>query len=174
MAMLDINKLPRRIFFDTNVIQEILKYRIFEEELVSFKRRLNGNHSKKEEDINALRFIFLANIRGSFQFIISWRVVEELSQSQRYDLINWGFEFLDYSNNFYEYEDKGIRYMFGLSLLKEKDRKLVVDAINMKCDVFLTMDYKTIWKHRKKIAKIKILRPIELWDIFRPYFALFY
>lgn len=172
--MLDMGRLPRRIFFDTNVVGDILKYRVFEEELVNLKRKFQKHHSRKQEDINALRFVFLANTRGSFQFIISKKVVAELSKSQRLDLVRWGFEFLDYSNNFYDFENKGIRLRFGLALLKDKDRMLVIDAINMKCDVFLTMDYKTIWKHRKKITKIKILRPVEFWSILKPYFALFY
>lgn len=172
--MLDIYKLPRRIFFDTNVIQDILQYRIFEEELVNFKRKFPKHDKRKQADVNALRFIFLANIRGSFQFIISERVVEELSNSQRLELIQWGFEFLDYSSNFYDFEDKGIRHRFGLALLKEKDRMLLIDAINMRCHVFLTMDYKTLWKHSRSITKIKILTPSEFWEILEPYFPLFY
>ncbi|MHA1321743.1 MAG: hypothetical protein ACTSRL_03015 [Candidatus Helarchaeota archaeon] len=169
-----MNELPARIFFDTNVIQSILEYNIFDEECIRFQRKLGGAHQKKEEDINALRYIYLCNLRGAFQFIISYKVVEELSKSSRYSLIRWGFEFLDYSNGFYEFEDKGIKLRYGLALINEKDRKLLIDAINMNCDSFLTIDYKTVWRHKKKVKKIRILRPTEFWEMLRPYSSLFY
>jgi len=162
--MIEDNELPTRIFFDTNVIQNILEYDLFNEELEDVRLQ-TVKDPRKREDIIALRSIYIANRGGNLAFIISGRVFQELSASQRSDLSNWGFEFLDYSNYFFEYEDKGIRERFGLALLKPKDRILLIDAINMNCNVFLTMDYRTIWKHKKNIKKIAILRPIELWQL---------
>ena len=45
----------------------------------------------------------------------------------------------------------------------ETDRVLVVDALEFGCNVFLTMDYKTIWKHREAVRRlgIHVMRPVE-------------
>ena len=45
----------------------------------------------------------------------------------------------------------------------ETDRVLVVDALELGCNVFLTMDYRTIWKHREAVRRlgINVMRPVE-------------
>ena len=47
----------------------------------------------------------------------------------------------------------------------ENDRVLVVDALELGCNVFLTMDYRTIWTHREAVRKlgIHVMRPVEVF-----------
>jgi len=165
--------LPQRTFFDTNIIQNILDYNLFNEETINENVILSPNQSRKQDDLNALKLIYLSNIRGNFQFIISNRIVNELIDSKKAKLINWGFEFLDYSSSFFKINGIG-KLQPNLMFLKTKDRYLILDALNMGCEVFLTMDYKTLWNKRNKIGSIKVMRPLELCTQLKPYISLFY
>lgn len=54
-------------------------------------------------------------------------------------------------------------YEYLNMLPDETDRVLVVDALEFGCNVFLTMDYKTIWTHREMVRRlgIHVMRPVE-------------
>ncbi len=45
----------------------------------------------------------------------------------------------------------------------QEDRILLVDALELGCDVFLTMDYRTVLSHREIVGKlgIRVMRPRE-------------
>lgn len=113
-------------------------------------------------------------MRSSFQFIISTRIVNELIDSKKAELINWGIEFFDYSNKFSKFSERECKLQPNLTYLTKKDRYLMIDAWNMGCDVFLTMDYRMIWNKKNYIKFIKVMRPIELLTEIKPYFPLFY
>ena len=60
------------------------------------------------------------------------------------------------------------------ALPQERDRRLFIDALELGCDIFLTMDYRTIWRRRGKVKEfgIKIMRPVELFEYVRPWAGL--
>ena len=45
----------------------------------------------------------------------------------------------------------------------EEGRILLVNALDLGCDVFLTMDYRTVLPHREMVGKlgIRVMRPRE-------------
>jgi hypothetical protein len=52
-------------------------------------------------------------------------------------------------------------------LLHPGDRQLLCDALIQHADVFLTMDYRSVWVHRAAIweeARIEVMTPTELVD----------
>ncbi len=54
------------------------------------------------------------------------------------------------------------------------DRQLIIDALEYGCDVFLTMDYRTVWRHHEEVARLglQVMRPIEFMDYVRPWSGL--
>ena len=60
------------------------------------------------------------------------------------------------------------------ALPHENDRCLIIDALEYGCDIFLTMDYKSIWRHRDEVKRcgIQVMRPVELLEHIRPYAGL--
>ena len=60
------------------------------------------------------------------------------------------------------------------ALPQEKDQRLFIDALELGCDIFLTMDYRTIWRRRGKVKEVglKVMRPVELVERVRPWTGL--
>ena len=56
----------------------------------------------------------------------------------------------------------------------KQDQQLFIDAVERGCDIFLTMDYKTIWQHRDKVKQfgLRVMRPVELLEYVRPWAGL--
>ena len=56
----------------------------------------------------------------------------------------------------------------------KQDQQLLIDAVERGCDVFLTMDYKTIWQHRDKVKQFRlhVMTPVELLEYVRPWASL--
>ena len=55
-------------------------------------------------------------------------------------------------------------YEYLARLPDETDRILIVDAMELGCEVFLTMDYRTVLSYRETVGKlgIRVMRPREL------------
>jgi hypothetical protein len=60
--------------------------------------------------------------------------------------------------------------------LGQGDRLLLRDALALECDAFLTMENKLpkCGPHLRETLGIRVLGPIEFWDILKPWAALFY
>jgi hypothetical protein len=56
------------------------------------------------------------------------------------------------------------------------DRALLRDAVILQCDTFLTMENKLPRNadHVRRMIGIRVLSPIGMWEILRPWAALFY
>ena len=56
------------------------------------------------------------------------------------------------------------------------DRTLIKDALTMECDAFLTMENRLPKnaRHIRKTLGIWVLSPVEMWEILRPWAALFH
>lgn len=178
---------PRRIFLDTNVVNFILDHgeAIFEsqeiDERLSEGERLN---------VIALHNFFLAGQRVQWQIAISPKTYEEVmatpGSGRRHDLLRWFNELWVYwrdicsdEENFEHDPEEAIPAGFDLASAlscfpDESDRELIVDAIEYKCDIFLTRDGRTILRHRHKAVglPLEIMSPAELGERLRPWLRL--
>ena len=59
--------------------------------------------------------------------------------------------------------------------LSAGDRALIKDAIALECDAFLTMENKLpkAAAYIQKTLGIRVLSPVEMWELLRPWAALF-
>jgi hypothetical protein len=191
-----VTKLARRVFLDTNVIQNLSSFSSLmcdnfmdDEEYEKF----DTLDSETKADIEALPSVFQIAQRASFEFVTSPLSVVEFSGianlKKKHTLVRWGCELLDYcmtrmeDHKFISLEGisvgRGVRlYNSGLLdfLPDEMDRKLVSESVGLECDSFMTMDRRSIWVYRDRLNKlgITILRPSEYWVLLRPWAALFY
>lgn len=182
------------IFLDTNVVQYLSSFGEFiYDSYLSPEReeKLSRLGSKIADDVHALGDLMDWGRRGGLPIVISSRTWDELAatrnRSKRARLLPWCSELAQYSAGWLEAMADGLddgrpnqtevltptqrhtmTQLFTM-LPDQSDRHLVIDALSLRCGVFLTMDYKTIWSKREGIAKfgIRILRPVELTDELR-------
>lgn len=192
-------KFPTQIFFDTNVVQNLctfgeLVYDGFLSEETATKLLCNGQ--RFSGDIFALKDFMGLGQRVGWPIAVSANTLDELVATlharKRVRLLSWGVNLTHY---FREHSDQTViepeeayynelrhytsiqRYLLSeilKELPQESDRQLVIDAREYGCDIFLTMDYKTIWKHRACVEPLGILvmRPVELMEYIRPWAGL--
>ena len=184
-------KFPTLIFFDTNVVQNLctfgeLVYDGFLSEEIATKLLRNGQ--RFSGDIYALKDFMALGQRVGWPIAVSTNTLDELVATphahKRVRLLSWGMNLTHY---FREHSDLTVIEPEGAScselshfsstqryhlsemlkgLPQESDRQLVIDAREYGCDIFLTMDYKTIWRHRACVEPlgIQVMRPVELME----------
>ena len=191
--------LPGRLLLDTctlNMIQDEGAY-IFEGEIPEGLTEM-----EIPEDLKALRCIFQVNERASFQFLVSPLTFAELANAkniiENQRRIQWALDVLDIWLIVLEEtgdrvaEGGTVRHRFKLTEELQElenrlmsvpdfrrdplDRLLLIQYKLGNCDAFLTMDRNTIWSHREWLFNkgIKVLSPSELWELLKPYAALWY
>ena len=190
---------PRLIFLDTNVVENLYSFGQFIcEGLLSTEMEQSMLDSGPEftDDIYALAHIMHLGSRAGWPLATSPGTQNELGDTRepgkRYALIECGNELADYfayNRGEPQVEVQGPRNseiphfisiqrtrMSDLlkALPQERDRRLFIDALELGCDIFLTMDYRTIWRRRGKVKEfgIKIMRPVELFEYVRPWAGL--
>ena len=190
---------PKLIFLDTNIVQNLQSFGelIYNNSLtVEMNSKISVRGSRFSEDIYALAdFMALGNHAG-WPIAISSRTLDELGATSRPDkrvvLINWGEELAYFfASNFDEsfdlkagssYSDttrftfiqrRCLSELLG-ALPQESDRQLIIDAREYGCDIFVTMDYKTVWRYKSIVSRLglKVMRPVELLDYVRPWAGL--
>ena len=148
------------------------------------------------EDIHALGDFISLGQRTGWPIAVSYRTLRELEASPQPDkrdaLVGWGRELAHYFTSYFDvpqYVTAGSRYSeiahFTLSqrrymsgvlkkLPDESDRQLIIDALEFGCDIFLTMDYRTLWRYRGEVDRLglQVMRPIEFMDYIRPWAGL--
>ena len=195
----ELPKLPKLIFFDTNIVQNLHSFGefVYDNYLEpKISSRIVARGPQFTEDVYALADFIALGQRLGWPIAVSPMTLRELEAtpqaSKSAELFSWGWEWFEYftSNFDSSLEDRRALYYNELShftflqrsrlseLLKfvpqEADRQLIIDAIEYKCDVFLTMDYKTIWCHRDKIRRfgLQVMRPVELLDHINPWVGI--
>jgi hypothetical protein len=145
-------RLPRRIFLDSNVLQNLLNYGgfIFEGEALPERAKVLEDRSGLDK-LEALRAIMFVNQRAGFEFALSERSLAEVRASGDHRYLQWAYDVLDHWQACIE-EAGGINPAdvslaekldgrpFGY--LSEEDRLLIKDAILLGCDAFLTFENK--------------------------------
>jgi hypothetical protein len=182
------NRLPRRVFLDSSILQTLHNYGeyIWENIAVSENDNILAM-TNGLENLEALRKIFFINIRAKFEFAVSRNSLNEVSHKQESSYLQWAYDVLDHwIACIQEYEKskgfsgKGMSYSRKIfekkfSYLSDKDRLLLSDAIKLECDAFLTMDEK-LWKNKQSIEKqinILILRPLDYWQLLQSFARLY-
>ena len=186
---------PKLIFFDTNIVQNLHSFGklIYNHALSEeIERRIITRGPQFSDDIFALEYFMALGQPAGWPIAVSDNTLDELQASNRHAPISWGGELAQYFyENFAdsEIEDEGNSYSklshftfiqksrlseMLRDLPQESDRQLVIDAAECRCDIFLTMDYKTIWQKRKCVDPlgIRVMRPVELIEYIRPWAGL--
>ena len=182
-AAFTFEKIPRRVFLDTNVVNCLVKWsdRVFDNQALP-----PDLHRELSEDIDSLRAIFLVGSRAQWDIVVSEKTIDELSQtpngSLRDHLLDYGGELVGYCRN--SCEDGGryardlarrlIDSVFLADLPDRSDRELVAHAIALDCDTFCTCDRRTIYGRRHLLRRIplRIMTPSDWWQHIRPWARL--
>ena len=190
-TQIDLPPFPKLIFFDSNVVQNLYSFSelIYEHACSEeIELKIISRGPRFSDDIFALEYFVALGLRIGWPIAISDNVLNEIQASNRPELVSWGSELAQYCSGL-EIEDE--RYIYGESrhftfiqrsqlseilkdLPQESDRQLVIDAKEYGCDIFLTMDYRTIWDKRECVSPlgIKVMRPVELVEYIQPWAGL--
>lgn len=185
--------LSRLIFFDTNVVQNLWSFGefVYDNYLSpEAAAKLQNLGQQVAEDVEALATLMQLGRRGGWPIAVSQRTLDELDRisdsNKRHHVAAWGWEIADYfaenlrSGMGFNSSEKGIYQRYAVELYENNrlgflphvnDRLLLLDAIALGCDVFLTMDYRSIWKFQTQIAElgISVMRPVELLRHIEPW-----
>jgi hypothetical protein len=175
------DRIPRRIFLDTSVLNLLAKYSqyIFENEPI--EDNLSQNRAW---DLEALMHIFAAGERCGWDILASGKALEEISRtpnaSVRKALLDFAIQVVDEQHPDTAHATSLGRRLVDAPLasaLPDKaDRELIGNAIGFGCDVFCTSDRRTIVRKRDSLPQlpIRILTPIEWWKHVKPWGGLWF
>ena len=158
--------------------------------------KISASGFRFAKDIYALADFMALGHRAGWPIAVSSRTLEELEatsgRDKRLPLTSWGKELAYYFTSYFDdsrHVKEGLSYseithftfiqrrylstMLNL-LPQESDRQLIIDAMECGCDIFLTMDYKTVWRYRDDVSLLglKVMRPVELLAYIRPWAGL--
>lgn len=172
-----------KLFLDTNIMNKIVEFGeyIFDGFLADEAlERYEARSSRDQKDIDALCFICRVLQYGSVQARISNNSLQELNKTEDENwnrLMNYGAELFEYADSmetddevqYWNTSHRDNDFMNAFSRTRRKgDRDLLIDAMASGCDVFLTMDRKSLLRRRNRLGLhgIKLMSPVELADIF--------
>ena len=191
--------LPKLIFLDTNIVQNLHSFGEFIFDRVStpdLEKKLSTLGPRVTADIYALADFMALGVRAGWPLAVSpgtqreFRAIQD--PNKRDALTAWEQRLADYfAENFDQSQGEtggssysemthftSLQRSCMADLLKafpdKQDQQLFIDAVERGCDVFLTMDYKTIWQHRDKVKQfgLHVMRPVELLEYVRPWAGL--
>ena len=188
--------LPQLIFLDTNIVQNLRSFGEFIFDRVStpdLEKKLSPLGPRATADIYALADFMALGVRAGWPLAVSPGTQREFRAMQdpnkRDALTAWEQRLADYFAETFDQsqgETEGSSYSeatrftslqrsrMAEAFLDKQDQQLLIDAVERGCDVFLTMDYKTIWQHRDKVKQFRlhVMRPVELLEYVRPWVGL--
>lgn len=182
------DNLPRRLFLDSCTVQTIGQYGAFIWEGEPLPEtdsihRVEGGPG----NLAALRDIFLVNERALFEWFLSEASLAEAEAKHDSRHLRWVHDVMDHTRVCLE-ESGGPtdestilasrlnKPCFGY--LSEQDRRLIRDAVHLRCDAFLTMEQRlprnpAQLAHMVREVGLQILRPVDYWERLRPWAALY-
>jgi len=178
-----LETLPRRVFLDSCTAQTLRDYDgyIYEGEPIDASDRIH-RVTDGVANVEAPRNIFLINERALFKWIVSSGSLHEAGEKNDPGHMQWLWDIADHSEVCLEGSGPTAEgellaarldeRKFGY--LSEKDRKLLRHAIVLRCDAFLTMERRLPQnaEHVHRELGIRILTPINHWQMLEPYAAL--
>jgi hypothetical protein len=173
--------LPRRIYLDTSTLQKLYDFdgEIFEGEPfepVGRAARVEG----LADEIEALRMIFTVNERAMFEFAVTESSLREVVNRDRPRYTQWVHDVLDVWLIQSESEKPptpGKTFdepRFGM--VSAKDRLLLQDALDWRCDAFMTMERRlpTAATFIKRETGLRVMRPKVYWGLLKRFGHLYY
>ena len=164
------------LFLDTNIIQWLGRFgeAIFDNLLgEDLRRRIKKRHGEQAlGELESIRHIAQTAQRGSLPIALSERSAKEFMRSsqpdKRHRLVVWAGELISWwrttresllDPNFDEAEEAlALVESARLDFLPDyQDRLLIAEAIVLGCDIFLTLDKKTILRFRRKIIPLGLV-----------------
>lgn len=176
--------IPRRIFLDSSALQTLQDYGgfLFENETLAVTAPIHRD-PKGVAKLDALRLIMQIAERAPFEFALSRNSFVEVQAKGDSRYLQWAYDVLDHWLVCLEEsgEPRGNRAALmaidssSCGYLGEGDRALLMDAITMECDTFLTMENKLPknTEHIERTLGIRVVSPIEIWEFLQPWAALF-
>jgi hypothetical protein len=175
------SSLPRRIYLDTSILQTLYDYggEIFESEPFEPAGRAARVQGLADE-IEALRAIFLINQRAMFEFGVTAASLREVEARQRPQFAQWVYDVLDTWSIQSEGEEPPTQgttldeSRFGMISLK--DRRLLQDALDWRCDAFMTMERRlpTAAAFIERQTGLRVIRPTTYWGLLSQWARVYY
>jgi len=180
-ARYPFERLPRRVFLDTNVINRLVKWRaqVFDHDPIP---------PETEEtlalDVEALMHVFYVGSRAYWDLVAAPKTLEELSRTRdpdlRANLLDYGIGVVDQHPHSEgrkfaaDFSRRLADTAFVAALPDIADRELIGYAIGLRCDVFCTCDRATILSKRHRLTNLplRILTPAEWWAHVKPWAGL--
>jgi hypothetical protein len=175
-ARYPFDRIPVRIFLDTNVVNLLVKHsaQVFEQVLIPPDLDVTS-----ALDVEALMHVFHVGARADWDILASRKTLDEIEQTPDSDVRG---ELLEYALQLVELPSEDSAYAASLgrrlvdapfvsALPDLSDRELIGNAIGFGCDVFCTCDRRTIIRKRERLAQIplRILTPVEWWAHVKPW-----
>ena len=185
MSLDDFRRLPLEVFFDTNVVQNLLKFGeyIFEHvDSVETQAILARKGNMFREDIESLAEFLFPVHRTPVKPVISELTLYELSKTpideKRKRLTRWGVRLLGYSQEVRQHT--GLPKLsirdgsLGDFLPDRMDRMLLYESKRAGCNAFITMDHSTVLRYKDQLRHegLLVLSPKEYWEKLRPWYPL--
>jgi hypothetical protein len=173
--------LPRRIYLDTCTLQAVHDYGgvIWDGEAFVPKGR-GGRVKGLEQEVQALRLIFLVNERAGFEFVVTESGLREVRGRNDPKYTQWVHDVREtwlVQSAGEEIPPWGRRFdhpSFGN--VSKADRILLQDALDFRCDAFLTMEVK-LPKNAAFIERetgLRVMRPTTYWGLLDRWANLYY
>ena len=173
--------LPRRIYLDTSTLQKLFDYSgvVFEGEPfepVGRATRVKG----LSDELDAIRMIFLVNERAMFGFVVTDASLREVEGRDEPRYTQWVYDVLDtwlIQSASEEPPAPGTTFedrRFGM--ISVKDRRLLQEALDWRCDAFLTMERRlpTAAAFIEHETGLRVMRPTTYWGLLDPWANLYY
>ena len=173
--------LPRRIYLDTSTLQKLFDFGglIWEEEPFEPSGRA-ARVQGLEDELEALRMTFMVNERAMFEFVLTEANLREVVARDEPRYTQWVYDVLDtwlvQSEN-EEPPSPGTtvddrRY----GMISVKDRWLLQDALDWRCDAFITMERRlpTAAAFIERETGLRVMRPSTYWGLLSRFARLYY
>jgi hypothetical protein len=176
--------LPRRVFLDSSTLQTLQTYGgfLYENEPISASDQIHRD-PRGIGKLNALRAIMQVAERAPFEFALSAHSFEEVERRGDPGYLRWAYDVLDHwlacleacGEPNADAQTVALLDTPSYNYLGAGDRALMKDALALECDSFLTMENRLpkCAEHLRATLGIRVLSPIEFWQILRPWAAIF-
>lgn len=181
-----LQDVPGRVFLDTCVVNFWLDHAEQIHDGVAFD---DVSTRTRRDDIEAISGILQVGHRANWHLVVSPLTLHELAatreEERRAQLFKLFQEVWQSSRQYREDDVPSPREVarFNRELLPlgrldvlpdANDRALLFDAIVSGCDAFCTRDWSTIIRHRRELKQLplRIMRPVEWWNLIRPWASL--
>jgi hypothetical protein len=178
-------EIPQRVFLDSSILQTLLRYGgfLYENEPVNAADKIWQNPHGMA-NLEALRDIMHVNERAQFQFALSPNSLSEVDRKKDSTYLRWAYDVLDHwevciEESGYDYGSPEVASLLDgkeFGYLGNGDRVLLKDAILLGCDGFLTFENRLPRNaaHLERRTNLRVFTPTSMWEVLRPWAALFY